>query len=137
MQMIAIKCQNLVANVSRTGLMTHFLRERKITVVREPIPGKEETKLGKPLRLHAMNAQQWSTPLVDPVRDSRIHRDGSGMEPMFTEPHCRLLVILLVVSSLRISEYSQSTRRRIKPSGRDFLFSRKNQSKLGLLLLLA
>jgi hypothetical protein len=50
----------------------------------------------------------------------------------FREPSCRLLVILLIVSSLRISEYSRSTRRRIKPSGRDFLFSRANQSKLGL-----
>jgi hypothetical protein len=48
------------------------------------------------------------------------------------EPKSRLLVILLVGSSLRISEYSRSTRRRIKPSGRDFLFSRANQSKLVL-----
>ena len=57
---------------------------------------------------------------------------GAEWKPMFKGPRCRLLVILLVVSSLRLSEYSRSTRRRIKPSGRDFLFSRASQSKLGL-----
>src|SRR5438874_4600470 len=57
-QMTAIKRQNLVANVSRNGLMTHFPSERKVAVIREPIPGKEKTKLGKPLRLHALNADQ-------------------------------------------------------------------------------
>src|SRR5205809_5482166 len=48
-QMTVIKCQNLVANVSRTGLMTHFPSDRNVAGVREAIPGKEQTKLGKPL----------------------------------------------------------------------------------------
>jgi hypothetical protein len=49
----------------------------------KPIPGKEETKLGKPLRLHAMNAQQWrNLPLA---QSETLTFTGTGEEwkPMF------------------------------------------------------
>ena len=66
----------------------------------EPTPGRKETKLGKPLRLHAMLPLAQSESLA-------FTEAGAELEIDPTEaPNCRLLVILLVVSSLRISNSS-------------------------------
>src|SRR5258705_6707270 len=136
-QMTAIKCQKLVANVSRTGLMTHFPSGAQGCGCQGAYSRKRgnktrETPTSSCDECAAMeDASGWPS-----LRLSHSPGQERNGNQCFKEPQCRLLVILLVVSSLRISEYSRSTIRRIKPSGGDFMFSRANQSKLGLLLLL-
>src|SRR3981189_2868874 len=108
--MTAIKCQNLVANVSRTGLMTHFPSGAQCCGCQ----GAYSRKRGNKTR------ETPTSSCDECAAHSQGHKRNGNR--CCKESRCRLLVVLLVVSSLRISEYSRSTRRRIKPSGRDFLF---------------
>jgi hypothetical protein len=55
----------------------------------------------------------------------------------FEEPNCRLLVILLVASSLGIPEYSRSTRRRSNQAVEISCFQGPINPNQGFLLLLA
>src|SRR3979490_48188 len=93
MQTTAIKCPNLAVNVSRTGLMTHFPSGAQCCGCQ----GAYSRKRGNKTR-------ETPTSSCDECAAHSQGHERNGNR-CFKESHCRLLVILLVASSLRISEY--------------------------------